>query len=99
MKQLSLMLLLIASSSSFVIGLPSASSYGMKSSEQLAPTQVNKPNPPSGRHKPHSRSCDLSLSGKRRTVIELALIARKPGETRPSSGMFKHYKVVPDEGN
>ncbi len=103
MKQLSLMLLLIASSSSFAIRSPLAPSYGMKRSEQLDPTQVNKPSPQSGKRKPRSSSFDLPLPGKsdpnRRPFIEFVLVAREPGETRPPSGMFRHFKVVPDENH
>ncbi len=99
MKQLSLILLLATSYSSFAIGLPPAFPYGMKSSEKLDPTiKANHASPYPERHKPHSNSLDLSLH--RGTFIEFVrLAAREPGEPRPPFGMFRHFKAVPDENH
>ncbi len=104
MKQLSLILLLVTSSSSFAMQTtPPPPDSGDRNEGYDLKVEITEPSTHSGKRKTRSDSfhflTDEDPWKNKQLIVFLKLVAREQGETRPPSGVLRHFKVVPDEGN
>ncbi len=101
MKLLSLMLLLVTSCSSFAMQSPTPPpDKGDHNKEYDLTIEITEPSPHSGKRKTrrdrfHLKP-DKDPKKNKNLLVFLKLVPRDPDEPLPPSGMFRHFKVVPD---